>query len=132
MRGLVIMDTPDYDPVAVTGQAAGGATLVAMTTGQCTAFGSLPAPTVKIASNSDTFARMADDIDLDCGPVLDGAVGAEEMGRRIFEAILRHASGEMRSAPIRPECCRSPCPSHSRPCSRSASSSTRWCTSTPR
>ena len=49
---------------------------------------------MKIASNSDTFARMAEDIDLDCGPVLDGAVGVEEMGRRIFEAILRHASGE--------------------------------------
>jgi altronate hydrolase len=65
-----------------------------MTTGQGTAFGSLPAPTVKIASNSDTFARMADDIDLDCGPVLEGAVTVEEMGQRIFEAILRHASGE--------------------------------------
>ena len=93
-RGLVFMDTPDYDPVAVTGQIAGGATMVAMTTGQGTAFGSLPAPTVKIASNSDTSTRMADDIDLDCGPVLDGAVGVEEMGRRIFAAILRHASGE--------------------------------------
>jgi altronate hydrolase len=93
-RGLVFMDTPDYDPVAVTGQIAGGVTMVAMTTGQGTAFGSLPAPTVKISSNSDTFARMADDIDLDCGPVLDGAVGVEEMGRRIFKTILRHASGE--------------------------------------
>ncbi|SHJ59336.1 altronate hydrolase [Roseomonas rosea] len=92
--GLVFMDTPDYDPVSVTGQIAGGATLIAMTTGRGTPFGSLPAPTLKIASNSETFARMPDDIDLDCGPVLDGTVGMEEMGRRIFKALLRHASGE--------------------------------------
>jgi len=92
--GLVFMDTPDYDPVSVTGQIAGGANLIAMTTGRGTTFGSLPAPTVKIASNSETFARMVDDIDLDCGPVLDGAVSVEEMGRRVFEALLRHASGE--------------------------------------
>ena len=92
--GLVFMDTPDYDPVSVTGQIAGGANLIAMTTGRGTTFGSLPAPTVKIASNSETFARMAEDIDLDCGPVLDGAVSVEEMGRRIFEALLRYASGE--------------------------------------
>ncbi|HEY8613252.1 MAG TPA: altronate dehydratase family protein [Roseomonas sp.] len=92
--GLVFMDTPDYDPVAVTGQIAGGATLIAMTTGRGTAFGSLPAPTVKIASNSETFVRMSDDIDIDCGPVLDGAVSMEAMGRRIFDALLRHASGE--------------------------------------
>ncbi|MFC7739027.1 UxaA family hydrolase [Roseomonas sp. GCM10028921] len=92
--GLVFMDTPDYDPVSVTGQIAGGATLIAMATGRGTAFGSLPAPTVKIASNSETFRRMADDIDLDCGPVLDGEVSVEEMGRRIFAALLRYASGE--------------------------------------
>ncbi|EHL99690.1 SAF domain protein [Acetobacteraceae bacterium AT-5844] len=92
--GLVFMDTPDYDPVSVTGQIAGGANLIAMTTGRGTTFGSLPAPTVKIASNSETFARMADDMDLDCGPVLDGTVSVEDMGRRIFDALLRHASGE--------------------------------------
>ena len=92
--GLVFMDTPDYDPVAVTGQIAGGATLIAMATGRGSAFGSQPAPTVKIASNSETFARMADDIDLDAGPVLDGTLSVESMGARIFDALLRHASGE--------------------------------------
>ncbi|MBP0447299.1 altronate dehydratase [Roseomonas sp. SSH11] len=92
--GLVFMDTPDYDPVSVTGQIAGGATMIAMTTGRGTPFGSLPAPTLKIASNSETYRRMADDIDLDCGPVLDGTASVEEMGRRIFDALLRHASGE--------------------------------------
>lgn len=92
--GLVFMDTPDHDAVSVTGQIAGGANLIAMTTGRGTAFGSLPAPTVKMASNGETFARMADDIDIDCGPVLDGSVSVEAMGHRIFDALLRHASGE--------------------------------------
>ncbi|WP_424136736.1 UxaA family hydrolase [Roseomonas chloroacetimidivorans] len=92
--GLVFMDTPDHDAVSVTGQIAGGANLIAMTTGRGTAFGSLPAPTVTMASNGETFSRMADDIDINCGPVLDGSVSVETMGRRIFDALLRHASGE--------------------------------------
>ncbi|WP_338664904.1 altronate dehydratase family protein [Pararoseomonas sp. SCSIO 73927] len=92
--GLVFMDSPDHDPVSVTGQAASGATLIAMTTGLGTDFGSLPAPTVKIASNTETYRRMADAIDLDAGPVLEGAETVEEAGARIFAAILRHASGE--------------------------------------
>ncbi len=92
--GLVFMDTPDNDAVAVTGQIAGGAILIAMTTGLGTAFGSLPAPTLKLASNTETFTRLQDDIDLNCGVMLDGDVSVAEMGRRIFDALLRHASGE--------------------------------------
>lgn len=92
--GLVFMDGPDYEPVTTTGQIASGATLIAMTTGRGTAFGSQPAPTVKIAASTETYLRMQDDIDFDAGPVLDGAVSVEAMGRRIFEVLLRHASGE--------------------------------------
>jgi altronate hydrolase len=92
--GLVFMDSPDYDPVSVTGQMAAGATLICMTTGTGSTFGSLPAPTIKIAASTEAFRRMADDTDLDAGPVLDGGVSVPEMGQRIFEAILRHASGE--------------------------------------
>jgi altronate hydrolase len=92
--GLVFMDSPDYDPVSVTGQMAAGATLICMTTGTGSTFGSLPAPTIKIAASTEAFRRMADDTDLDAGPVLDGGVSVQEMGQRIFEAILRHASGE--------------------------------------
>lgn len=99
-RGLVFMDTPGYDPVSVTGQIAGGATLIALTTGQGSVFGSLPAPTVKLASNSATFARMADDTDIDCGAVLDGGVSVEAMGREVFAQLLRHASGEKTKAEI--------------------------------
>lgn len=97
-KGLVFMDTPSHEAVAATGQIAGGANIVCMIAGHGTGFGSLPAPTLKLASNSAMFRRMQDDLDLDCGPVLDGAVSVEEMGRAIFEAILRHASGEKTKA----------------------------------
>jgi altronate hydrolase len=68
--GLVFMDTPGYDPVSVTGMVAGGATVVCFTTGRGSVFGSRPAPTVKLASNAETARRMADDIDVDCSPVI--------------------------------------------------------------
>jgi len=93
-KGLVFMDTPAHEAVAATGQIAGGANLICMTTGHGTGFGSLPAPTLKLASHSAIYRRMQDDLDIDCGPVLDGEVSVEAMGQRIFEAILRHASGE--------------------------------------
>jgi altronate hydrolase len=92
-KGLVFMDTPAHEAIAATGQIAGGATLVCMVTGHGTGFGSLPAPTIKLASHGAVFRRMRDDLDIDCGPVLDGAVSAQEMGERIFAAMLRHASG---------------------------------------
>lgn len=91
-NGLVFMDTPSHDPVSVTGQIAGGANLIACATGRG-AFGSFPAPTLTIASNSAVFARAEGDIDLNAGAVIDGEVSIEEMGLRIFEAILAHASG---------------------------------------
>ena len=92
-RGFVFMDSPGFDPCSVTGQIAAGATVVAFTTGRGSCFGSKPAPTLKIASNSETFHRMAGDMDVDCGPVLDGAESVEEAGRRIFELLLEVASG---------------------------------------
>ena len=92
-HGFVYMDTPGYDPVAATGQVAGGANLIAFTTGRGSAFGSKPAPSVKLATNSDIYRRMIDDMDINCGDVLDG-VSVEDKGREIFEAILRVASGE--------------------------------------
>ncbi len=98
-RGLVFMDTPSYDPVSVTGQIAGGANLIAFTTGQGSTFGSLPAPTVKLAASSDLYRRMEEDMDVDCGPVLAGT-SPEVMGQRIFEQLLRHASGERTKSEI--------------------------------
>jgi altronate hydrolase len=90
--GLVFMDTPGYDPVSATGMVAGGATVIAFTTGRGSVFGSRPVPTVKLASNSAMAARMAEDIDLDCGPVAAG-VPLAEMGERVLDTVLAVASG---------------------------------------
>jgi len=92
-HGFVYMDTPGYDPVAATGQVAGGANLIAFTTGRGSAFGCKPAPSLKLATNSDIYRRMVDDMDINCGDILDG-VSLEEKGQEIFETLLRVASGE--------------------------------------
>jgi altronate hydrolase len=88
------MDSPGYDPVAVTGQIASGANLICFTTGRGSMFGSKPAPTIKLASNSPMYRALEEDMDINCGAVLDGEVDLAQMGQRIFDAILRHASGE--------------------------------------
>lgn len=93
-RGFVIMDTPGYDPVSATGQIAGGANLVCFTTGRGSCFGSYPAPTIKIASNTPMYQRMIGDMDVNCGTVIDGTASLDEMGAEIFEKMLAVASGE--------------------------------------
>src|ERR671917_834445 len=92
-NGFVYMDTPGYDPVAATGQVAGGANLICFTTGRGSAFGCKPAPSLKLATNSDIYRRMVDDMDINCGDILDG-VSLEAKGQEIFEILLRVASGE--------------------------------------
>ncbi len=93
-RGFVFMDTPGYDPVAATGQVAGGANLVCFTTGRGSVFGCKPAPSIKLATNTPMFTRMEDDMDVNCGTILDGDETVQQAGQRIFELILRVASGE--------------------------------------
>jgi altronate hydrolase len=90
--GFVHMDSPGYDPVSVTGQVASGCTLVAFTTGRGSVFGCRPSPTVKIATTSDLYQRMQNDMDVDAGRVLKGATIAE-VGQDIFELLLDVASG---------------------------------------
>ncbi len=92
-RGLVFMDSPGYDPCSVTGQVASGANMVAFTTGRGSAFGSRPTPCLKLASNSNLYERMQEDMDVDCGPVLTGERTVDEMGQAIFDEILASASG---------------------------------------
>jgi altronate hydrolase len=92
--GFVFMDSPGYDPVAATGQIASGANLICFTTGRGSMFGSKPAPTIKLASNTPMFKRLEEDMDINCGAILDGEFDVPQMGQRIFEEILRHASGE--------------------------------------
>ncbi|MBS2023958.1 MAG: UxaA family hydrolase, partial [Deltaproteobacteria bacterium] len=92
-RGFIFMDTPGYDPVSVTGIVAGGANLMAFTTGRGSVLGFKPTPSLKLASNSTTYRNMSDDMDLDCGTILEGA-SIEETGLAIFEELLRVASGK--------------------------------------
>jgi altronate hydrolase len=94
-RGLSFMDTPGYDPVSVTGLIAGGCTLVAFTTGRGSAIGTRPAPTLKLATNSETYRRMRDDMDINCGDIIDEQVSIPQKGREIYERILDVASGEL-------------------------------------
>ena len=93
-RGFVYMDTPGYDPVSVTGQVAGGANLVCFTTGRGSAYGCIPSPSIKLSTNTALYERQRDDIDLDCGRVLDGSVSVADMGQAIFDEMRRVASGE--------------------------------------
>lgn len=91
-RGLVFMDTPGYDPVSATGQVAGGANVLCFTTGRGSAFGCKPTPSIKLASNSHVYEQMIEDMDVNCGDVLDG-VSLAQKGEEIFAEILRVASG---------------------------------------
>jgi altronate hydrolase len=93
-RGLVFMDAPGYDPMGATGQIASGANMVAFTTGRGSCFGAKPAPSIKLATNTKMFQRMQEDMDINCGDVMDGGATLESKGREIFALMLRIASGE--------------------------------------
>ncbi len=92
-RGLVFMDTPGYDPVSVTGIVAGGANLVCFTTGRGSVFGCRPVPSLKLATTTELYRRMGDDMDFDCGAVIDGRATVAELGEALFEEIRAVASG---------------------------------------
>ena len=92
-HGLVFMDTPGYDPVSATGQVAGGANLICFTTGRGSAYGCAPSPSLKFSTNTALWNRQADDIDLNCGTVIDGTESVDEAGERIFRLMLDAASG---------------------------------------
>jgi altronate hydrolase len=93
-RGFVYMDTPGYDPVSATGQVAGGANLICFTTGRGSAYGCAPSPSLKLSTNTALWLRQQDDIDIDCGPIVDGASTVDAMGERIFQLMLATASGQ--------------------------------------
>jgi altronate hydrolase len=92
-RGLVYMDTPGYDPVSATGQVAGGANLICFTTGRGSAYGCAPSPSLKLSTNTALWRRQEEDIDLDCGTIIDGVETVDEAGERIFRLMLATASG---------------------------------------
>ena len=92
-NGLVFMDTPGYDPASVTGMVAGGANVICFTTGRGTVYGIKPVPILKLASNSPMYHRLADDMDINCGVIVDGSQSVEQLGEQIFRRILDTASG---------------------------------------
>ncbi|PLC53700.1 galactonate dehydratase [Pollutimonas nitritireducens] len=92
-RGLVFMDTPGYDPVSATGQVAGGANVICFTTGRGSVYGCKPSPSLKLATNSLMYGHMSEDMDINCGDILDGASTVQQKGEEIFNRIIEIASG---------------------------------------
>src|SRR5215467_11241061 len=92
-RGFVFMDTPGHDPVSITGLVAGGCNLICFTTGRGSVFGCKPVPSIKLATNSLMYRHMQEDMDINCGRILEGTP-LPEVGRQIFEEIVAVASGK--------------------------------------
>jgi altronate hydrolase len=93
-KGFVFMDTPGYDPVSATGQVAGGANMVCFTTGRGSAYGCKPAPSLKLATNTALWERQEEDMDINCGVIVDGKASIQEVGQKFFELIVKTASGQ--------------------------------------
>jgi altronate hydrolase len=91
-RGFTFMDTPGYDPVSVTGQVAGGCNLIVFTTGRGSAFGFKPAPSIKIATNTQLYEKMEEDMDVNAGKVLDG-VPMKDVADALLDVMIAVASG---------------------------------------
>ncbi|HXJ08994.1 MAG TPA: altronate dehydratase family protein [Burkholderiales bacterium] len=92
-KGFVYMDTPGYDPVSATGQVAGGANMILFTTGRGSAYGCKPSPSLKLATNTPLYVKQEDDMDINCGTVIDGSETIQQVGERILALILETASG---------------------------------------
>ncbi len=93
-KGFVYMDTPGYDPVSATGQVAGGANMICFTTGRGSAYGCKPSPSLKLATNTALFVHQEEDMDINCGTVIDGTETIPQVGERFFRMILETASGK--------------------------------------
>ncbi|MGP9685728.1 UxaA family hydrolase [Halomonas sp. AOP25-F1-15] len=94
-RGFNFMDSPGYDPISVTGQIASGSTVVCFTTGRGSVSGFKPAPCLKLATNTPMYEKMHEDMDINCGVIVDGTGSVESVGEEIFERIIAIASGDM-------------------------------------
>jgi altronate hydrolase len=92
--GLVLMNTPGYDPVSLTGIAAGGANVIVFTTGRGSGIGFPIVPVIKVSSNSRIAESMRDNIDINAGKIVEGKETVQEVGQRIFEMVKRVCSGE--------------------------------------
>jgi altronate hydrolase/galactarate dehydratase len=92
-HGFVFMDSPGFAPCSVTGQVASGANLIVFTTGRGSVSGYQPTPCIKLSTNSEMYARMSEDMDLNCGDIVTEGVSIEAKGEELFEMLIRVASG---------------------------------------
>jgi altronate hydrolase/galactarate dehydratase len=93
-KGFVFMDSPGFDPCSITGQVASGANMIIITTGRGSVSGYKPTPCIKLATNTEMYRRLQEDMDLNCGDIVTAGVSIEEKGKELFELIIRIASGE--------------------------------------
>ncbi|EFK57197.1 UxaA family hydrolase [Sphingobacterium spiritivorum] len=93
--GLNLVCTPGNDVEATTGKAGSGATLILFTTGLGTPTGNPVCPVIKVATNNALANRMADIIDINTGPIIEGEKTIAQMGEDILEYCIRAASGEI-------------------------------------
>lgn len=99
-RGFVFMDSPGYDPVSVTGQVASGANMICFTTGRGSVSGFKPAPCIKLATNTEMYRKLEEDMDINCGGIVDGELSIAEAGQKIFDILIEIAS----ASPPRANC----------------------------
>ena len=93
-KGFLFMDSPGYDPASVTGQIASGCNVVTFTTGRGSCFGCKPSPSIKIATNTEMYNNMIEDMDVNAGTVITENKNIEDVGQEIFDLIVKIASGE--------------------------------------
>ena len=99
-KGFNYMDSPGYDPVSVTGQVASGSNVICFTTGRGSCFGFKPTPSLKIATNTNMYNKLEEDMDINAGVIMDGESNIREMGEKIFKQIIDTASGKLTKSEI--------------------------------
>ena len=92
------MDTPGEDIDSITGMVAGGAQVIVFTSGRGTPTGSPIAPVIKLTGNQDTYRKMTDNIDFDAGRVISGEATVEELGKELFDEMIRVCNGKLTKA----------------------------------
>ena len=92
-KGFVFMDSPGFDPASITGEVASGANLVCFTTGRGSVYGCKPSPSIKLATNTQMYESMSEDMDINAGKIADGDATIEDVGLEIFDYMLDIASG---------------------------------------
>jgi len=97
-KGLYFMDTPGEDIDSITGMVAGGAQIIVFTSGRGTPTGCPIAPVIKLTGNYDTYRKMTDNIDFNAGRVISGEATVEELGRELFEEMIRVCNGKLTKA----------------------------------